>query len=65
MSEEICRRRVAQVAFETVCRRRAGRLRAALKDNHTSSAHRLVISMRQPYCAGADNRVIEFSLRHI
>jgi hypothetical protein len=45
--------------------RRAGRLRAAFKDNHSASAHRQVVSVRQSYYAGADNRVIEFHLRHI
>lgn len=40
-------------------------LRAAFKDNHAASAHRQVVSVRQSYYAGADNRVIEFRLRHI
>src|SRR5262245_19184350 len=41
------------------------RLRAALKYNYAASAHSQVVSVRQPYYAGADNCVIELSLRHI
>lgn len=30
-----------------------------------SATHRQVVSVRQPHDAGARNRVVEFSLRHI
>ncbi|HKQ89200.1 MAG TPA: hypothetical protein VJZ77_00855 [Blastocatellia bacterium] len=35
------------------------------KQSLSVSAHRQVVSARQPHYTGADNRVIEFSLRHI